>query len=89
MAETSELVIALVASGEREKALELYQTLHQWRDLDGAYWTGYVFRDQTIWPEEKTTWTAAAVLLAADALFALTPAHKLFVKNRKSDDETA
>lgn len=89
MAETSELVIALVASGEREKALELYQTLHQWRDLDGGYWTGYVFRDQTIWPEEKTTWTAAAVLLAADALFALTPAHELFVKNRKSDDETA
>lgn len=87
MAETSELVIALVASGEREKALALYQTLHQWRDLDGGYWTGYVFRDKTIWPAEKTTWTAAAVLLAADALFALTPAHRLFLDPRESSAE--
>lgn len=82
MAETSELVIALVASGERDKALELYRSLHQWRDRDGGYWTGYVFRDQAIWPEEKTTWTAAAVLLAADALFSLTPGHRIFLEPR-------
>ena len=70
MAETSELVIALVASEEPEKAHQLFNTLYQWRDTDGGFWTGYVFRDQTIWPAEKTTWTAGAVLLAADALLA-------------------
>lgn len=84
MAETSELVIALVASGEKDKARQLYQTLHQRRDSDGGYWTGYVFRDNAIWPTEKTTWTAGAVILAADALFALTPGHELFLEAREA-----
>lgn len=83
MAETSELVMALVASEQHAKAHQLFNTLAQWRDSDGGYWTGYVFRDKTIWPAEKTTWTAGAVLLAADALFALTPGHELFLLPRK------
>lgn len=78
MAETAELCIALVAAGLHDKALALFDTLFQWRASDGGFVTGYVFRDNTIWPETKTTWTAGAVLLAADALFELTPAHRLF-----------
>jgi hypothetical protein len=31
-----------------------------------------------IWPEEKITWTNAVVLMAADALYHLTPAAGLF-----------
>jgi hypothetical protein len=31
-----------------------------------------------VWPTHKTTWTHAVVLLAADALFDLTPAGRLF-----------
>jgi hypothetical protein len=31
-----------------------------------------------LWPEERITWTNAVVLLAADALFNLTPAAGLF-----------
>ena len=38
------------------------------RDDDGSYWTGYVYPDTTRWPVERTTWTAGAVVLAADAL---------------------
>lgn len=79
MAETCELTIALIASGQREQARALFTTLAQWRDTDGGYWTGYVFRDSVIWPAEKTTWTAGAVLLAADALLNLTAAHSLFL----------
>ena len=45
---------------------------------DGSWWTGYVFPDDAFWPDEKPTWTAGAVLLAADALFDLTPASALF-----------
>lgn len=78
MAETSELVIACVAAGELKKAHALFATLDQWRDHDGGYWTGYVYRDKAIWPEEKTTWTAGAVILACDALQHLTPACELF-----------
>jgi len=81
MAETCELAIALVANKQTEKALSLFQTLEQWRDNDGGYWTGYVFKDDTIWPEEKTTWTAGAVILAADAIFELSPGAKIFTSN--------
>jgi hypothetical protein len=45
---------------------------------DGAYWMGVTFPDGVIWPEERTSWTAAAVLLAHDALHQLTPASRLF-----------
>lgn len=83
MAETSELVISLVAAGQEQKAQALFQTLAQWRDHDGGYWTGYVFRDKAIWPAEKTSWTAGAVLLAVDALYKLTPAHNLFTQPNK------
>lgn len=78
MAETAELVIALVAAGQRPQAQTLFSTLAQWQQDDGGYVTGYVFRDNTIWPEDKTSWTAGAVLLAADALYDLTPASTLF-----------
>ena len=39
---------------------------------------GVTFPDRVIWPDEKTSWTAAAVLLAYDALNDLTPASGLF-----------
>jgi len=83
VAESCELTMALLAVGEHSKAVELYSWLHQWRDEeDGAYWTGWQFKEQIIWPEEKTTWTAGAILLAADALTKHTPAAKLFLENQ-------
>jgi hypothetical protein len=80
IAESCELVMALLAAGEKQKASELFSWLHEYRDHDGAYWTGWVFRDQAIWPEEKPTWTAGAVLLAADALTEATAASKIFTE---------
>jgi len=82
VAESCELTMALLAAGERNKALMLYGWLHQWRDeTDGAYWTGYQYVEKIIWPDEKTTWTAGAILLAADAITEHTPAAKLFLEN--------
>ncbi|WP_231757610.1 prenyltransferase/squalene oxidase repeat-containing protein [Microbulbifer elongatus] len=78
VAESCELTMALAAAGEAGKARTLYRGLHRWQDTDGGYWTGYVYRDSAVWPEEKTTWTVGAMLLAADALTGLTPASKLF-----------
>ena len=80
MAETSELVIALVAAQHMEQAQQIFAPLERWCTEDGGYWTGYVYKDNAIWPEETTTWTAGAVLLAADALHRLTPAHRLFTE---------
>jgi len=78
MAETSELVIALAAIDAFEEAEMVFSWLYDKRYADGSYWMGVTFPDRVIWPDEKTTWTAAAVLLAYDALRNLTPAAGLF-----------
>jgi hypothetical protein len=78
VAESCELVMALLAADEYQSAVQLFSWLHEFRDTDGAYWTGYVFTDEALWPLEKPTWTAGAVLMAADALSNATPAAGLF-----------
>ena len=77
-AETCELVLALVAAGLREAALTQFAAMQHLRHPDGSYWTGLVFDDGVRWPVERTTWTAAAVVLAADALAGTGPAAGLF-----------
>ena len=78
MAETSELVLALAAIDEFERAKIVFSWLMDKKYDDGSYWMGVTFPDAVIWPEDKTTWTAAAVLLAYDALNSITPASCLF-----------
>ncbi|MBT8149472.1 MAG: prenyltransferase [Pseudomonadales bacterium] len=78
VAESCELTMALLAIGDRARAQRVYSWLHQFKDSDGGYWTGYVFPDRALWPEEKTSWTAGAILLAADALTGHTGAAGLF-----------
>jgi len=77
-AETCELALALDALGDRAAALTLLRDMQHLRDGDGGYWTGYVFPDDALWPREQTTYTAAAVLLAVDALSTGTPGSDLF-----------
>jgi hypothetical protein len=77
-AETCELALALAAVGQRDAAIEQVAAMQHLRDDDGSYWTGYVFADDARWPVERTTWTAAAVVLAADALAGASPASGLF-----------
>ena len=77
-AETCELALALAAAGQRDAAIEQVAAMQHLRDDDGSYWTGYVFADDARWPVERTTWTAAAVVLAADAISGATPASGLF-----------
>jgi hypothetical protein len=67
-AETCELVMALDAIGDRPRALQLLADMQHLRAEQGKYWTGYVFPDDVNWPVEHTTYTAAAVILAVDAL---------------------
>ena len=82
VAESCELVLALCALGLKGKAEELLSWLHRHRDEGGRYWTGYVWPDKAFWPVEKPTWTAGAVLLAADALFGFTPAAAVLVQSQ-------
>ncbi len=67
-AESCELVLALDAVGEQVAAAELFADVQHLRDDGGAYWTGWQFADQQHYPAERSAWTAATVILAADAL---------------------
>lgn len=73
-AESCELVMALDAIGEHDRALELFSWVHFLRHDDGAYWCGMNF-DGERWhesgeyfTEDHPTWNSAAVVLAAHAL---------------------
>jgi hypothetical protein len=71
-AETCELVLALESMGDTDRALEQFTNMQHLRERDGSYWTGLVYSDGKRWPVERTTWTGAAVILAADALSSAT-----------------
>jgi hypothetical protein len=77
-AETCELVLALDTIGDRDAALELLTDIQRLRTDDGAYWTGWQFDERIFWPDERSTWTAAAVILAVDALSRTTPGSGIF-----------
>jgi len=77
-AESSELVLALDNAGRRDDALALLASIQHLREPDGSYWTGWQFAHQVFWPDEHSTWTAAAVILAADALSRTTPGNGIF-----------
>ncbi len=78
-AETCELVMALDAVGEHAQARSLLAAMQHLRDDDGGYWTGVVYPEMVRWPQEHTTFTAAAVVLAADQLSGTTPGSDVMV----------
>jgi len=77
-AETCELAMALDALGDRTGALQLVHDIQYQRADAGGYWTGWVFPEEKFWPAEQSSWTAAAVILAADALSNYSAASGLF-----------
>jgi hypothetical protein len=68
VAETCELVLSLDAIGQRDRAAEVFATVGRLRHDDGSYWTGWQYANQAHYPAERSSWTSAAVVLAADAL---------------------
>jgi hypothetical protein len=77
-AESAECVIALDTVGMTERATRLFADIQHLRTADGSYWTGWQFAAEVNWPDEHSSWTAAAVVLAADALSRTTPGSGIF-----------
>ncbi|MEQ8859608.1 MAG: hypothetical protein RIC56_13260 [Pseudomonadales bacterium] len=80
IAESCELAMACLAVGHRGRARSLMDVIRRYQAEDGSWWTGYAFADDVLWPDERPTWTAGAVLLAADALSGASPASDLFTR---------
>ena len=78
VAETCELVLALDACGQREEAAELFAAVGRLRHEDGSYWTGWQYANQAYFPAERSGWTSAAAVLAADALTGFSGGAALF-----------
>jgi hypothetical protein len=79
-AETSECALAHAAAGDVETATELLRWTRRHRDDRGSYWTGIVYPDRVHFPAgERTAYTGAAVILAADAIAGASPASGLFL----------
>ena len=85
VAESCELVLALDAVGRRREALEVFSWLAPLRCADGHYWTGVTFPEAELYPVERPTWTSAAVLLAADALWGRSRTAGLFKHAERAD----
>ncbi|MEO9181541.1 MAG: prenyltransferase, partial [Acidimicrobiales bacterium] len=78
-AETAECVLALDALGLTGRALDLFSYTRRHRRDDGAYWTGIAYPSEVTFPDRETTsYTSAAIILAADALTSSSNAASLF-----------
>ena len=79
-AETCECLMAYLSVGERAFAADLFRMAQSLRTDEGRYWTGIVYPERVHFPGgEQSTYTAASVILAADALSRTSPAADLFV----------
>jgi hypothetical protein len=88
-AETCELVMALDNVGDAQRAERTFADMQHLRHDGGLYWTGWVFGDDVMWPHEQTTYTSAAVILAADALSRTTPGSGIFRGETLPDEPVA
>jgi hypothetical protein len=78
-AETSEFVLTLDALGRREEAAALLAATRAHRTATGDYLTGWVYPQRVTFPTmETSSYSAAAVLLAVDALADTSMASALF-----------
>jgi hypothetical protein len=79
--ETAEASLAYAASGDFATATDLLRWTRSHRCPDGSYVTGLVHPERVVFPADETsTYTAAAVILAADAIAGATAASDLFVR---------
>jgi hypothetical protein len=77
--ETAECAIAFATIGDTDTAADLLRWTRDHRRPDGSYWTGIVYPERLNFPfDEHTSYTAAAVILAADAIAGTGPAARIF-----------
>jgi len=78
--ETAEAALAYAAIGDLATATDLLRWTRAHRNADGSYATGIVYPQHVTFPDqEHSSYTAAAVILAADAITQSSAGSALFV----------
>lgn len=81
-AETAELALACLSVGKTQQARSLLENLNSLAADAGGYWMGWQFDENVIWPRERPSWTAGALIMAADALDGLSAGSALLITNQ-------
>jgi len=82
VAETSEFIISLVISNELEEAKKILVEVMNISDSNDIPYMGWQYVENIFWPEEKPSWTAAALILAADSIFDFSPGSDILKDNQ-------
>ena len=84
VAETCEFIISLMISGKKKKAKKLLTDVLNISDENKIPYMGWQYEENIFWPDEKPSWTAAALIICADSILKLSDASDLFVENQLS-----
>ena len=68
-AESAECIIAIHNFYDKTKARAIFDQILKYVSSDGIFSTGYQYKIDEYWPDEKSTWTNAAVIIAAHLLY--------------------
>ena len=82
VAETNEFVLAAIKANEVKLAKEIFLESLNISDEENIPYMGWQYEENIFWPDEKPTWTAAALMLAADAIYKFTDGNNLFLENQ-------
>jgi hypothetical protein len=82
VAETSEFIVSLVISNKIEEAKKLLIEVMNISDLNDIPYMGWQYEENIFWPEEKPSWTAAALILAADSIYDFSSGSDILKENQ-------
>ena len=78
-AESSECIMALHKIGLSKQAKKIFNEVLKHKNSEGYFPTGYQYDLDVYWPEEDSTWTNAAIIMAADCLYDITGKEKVIL----------
>jgi hypothetical protein len=84
-AETAECVLSCLGAGMSKEAALLFSWVQDQRDESGSYTTGRVYPERSTFPhEERSSYTAAAIVLANEALCGKATSSSIFLAKDSS-----
>ena len=77
-------VIKKSSYSKKKKAKKLLTDILNISDENKIPYMGWQYEENIFWPDEKPSWTSAALILCADSILKLSDASDLFVENQLS-----